>query len=204
LVGAALALVLMLPRIVSQVPVTVAAPAPVAEPPHSVAVAPPPVVAAHAPVPAVVDTGAVLIESRPNGATIRFGDRAGAGTTPLEMGMVREGTYPVHLELEGYAPWDGEITINPGGRANILANLTRLHDDAPVRMAPGQLSLNTTPWSRVFLGSRNLGTTPLGRVSVPSGMQRLRLVDRDGNEHRVTVRITPGGHTQEFFDLRSL
>jgi serine/threonine-protein kinase len=68
---------------------------------------------------------------------------------------------------------------------------------------PGRLSLNTRPWSRVYLGGRLLGTTPLGDVEVPSGSARLRLVDRDGAEHTRTVSVPAGGHAREFFDLSS-
>lgn len=68
---------------------------------------------------------------------------------------------------------------------------------------PGQISLNTRPWSRVYLGGRLLGTTPLGNVEVPAGTHRLRLVDRDGVEHARTITVASGEHAREFFDLTS-
>ena len=67
--------------------------------------------------------------------------------------------------------------------------------------ATGQLSLNTRPWSRVFVGSQLLGTTPIGGAEVPAGQVRLRLVDRDGVEHARVVTVAEGGHAREFFDL---
>jgi serine/threonine-protein kinase len=67
--------------------------------------------------------------------------------------------------------------------------------------APAHLSINTRPWSRVFVGSRLLGTTPIGNVEVPSGNVHLRFVDRDGVEHTRSVTIPAGGEAREFFDL---
>ena len=72
----------------------------------------------------------------------------------------------------------------------------------PVRArAQGTLAVNTRPWSKVYVGSRLLGTTPFGGVSVPAGNASLRLVDRDGNTHRRTVRVEPGREATAFFDL---
>jgi serine/threonine-protein kinase len=71
----------------------------------------------------------------------------------------------------------------------------------PPAAAPGHLAINTRPWSRVFIGSRLLGTTPIGNVEVPSGSVHLRFVDRDGVEHDRTVSVPAGGDAREFFDL---
>ena len=65
----------------------------------------------------------------------------------------------------------------------------------------GTLAINTRPWSKVYIGSRLLGTTPLGGISVPVGSIALRLVDRDGATHRRTVRVEAGQGATAFFDL---
>jgi hypothetical protein len=67
--------------------------------------------------------------------------------------------------------------------------------------AQGTIALNTRPWSKAYVGSRLLGTTPFGGVSVPAGSVTLRLVDRDGNTHRRTVRVEAGREASAFFDL---
>ena len=67
--------------------------------------------------------------------------------------------------------------------------------------AQGTLAINTRPWSKVYVGSRLLGTTPFGGVSVPAGNASLRLVDRDGNTHRRSVRVEAGREAAAFFDL---
>ena len=157
-----------------------------------------------APPPALPTTGSVFLESVPPGAHIRFGDREDAGRTPLEIALVEPGTYDITLSLDGHRDWHGTATVRAGGRSDILAELNHEAVRTPRAAAgpPGQLSLNTRPWSKVYLGRRLLGTTPIGRVAVPSGTARLRLVDRDGTEHQRAVRVPPGGHVSESFDLR--
>ncbi len=146
-------------------------------------------------------TGSVYLESVPPGADIEFGSMGHAGSTPLELGMVAPGTYDVRLTLDGHQDWTGQVTVTAGGRETVTAELARRRA-APETGPPGQLSLNTRPWSKVYLGRRLLGTTPLGRVSVPSGNLRLRLVDRDGNEHQRRINVPPGGNVTQSFDLR--
>ena len=119
--------------------------------------------------------------------------------------MIPPGTYDVTVSLDGHETYEGRITVVAGRRAALTADLERARRRAAARRPqgpPGQLSLNTRPWSKVYLGRRLLGTTPIGRVEVPSGTVRLRLVDRDGAEHRRAVRVPAGGHVTESFDLR--
>src|SRR5690606_809402 len=105
--------------------------------------------------PAVAEaptTGSVFIESTPPGATITLGDRENAGLTPLEIGMMEPGTYDVRLSLEGRDEWRGQVEIAAGERASVRAELERTRRDRPAPSPPGQLSLNTRPWSKVYLG----------------------------------------------------
>ncbi len=57
--------------------------------------------------------------------------------------------------------------------------------------APGFLTLATTPWTRVRLGSRDLGTTPLIRLELPPGTHTLSLENPEAGisqTYRVTIR----------------
>jgi serine/threonine protein kinase len=190
------------------------APTPPAPEPPAAAPEPPPIEAV--PVPAVT-TGTLFLDSTPPGARVTLGDRGAVGTTPLELGLLDAGEWSVRLELEGHEPWDRTVVLGAGERVRLIGELTpsprrpaaarerpveEARDEAPAA-PPGRLSLNTRPWSRVYLGGRLLGTTPLGDVEVPSGSARLRLVDRDGVEHSRTVSVPAGGHAREFFDLAS-
>ena len=99
----------------------------------------------------------------------------------------------------GYRAWEGDVEILDGDVARILAELVPAPRE-PVA-PPGSLSINTRPWSKVYIGSRLLGTTPIAEVSVPSGTVRLRLVDRDGATHTKTVRVSAGATERVFYDL---
>ena len=190
--------------------------------PTSVATAPE--AATHVATPSVAPSeqlATLFVDSTPRGAAIRLGDRGEVGHTPMELALLPPGQWPLHLALDGYAPWDGDVSLVAGQRIEVLHALDavdappatgartpprppRPRDPAPattVAAAPGNLAINTRPWSRVFVGSRLLGTTPIGRVEVPSGNVRLRFVDRDGVEHTRTVSVPAGGEAREFFDL---
>jgi len=56
------------------------------------------------------------------------------------------------------------------------------------------LTLDTHPWSEVFLDGRSLGTTPLIRARVPAGSHVLTLRNSErGIATQVPVTIAPGG-----------
>jgi serine/threonine-protein kinase len=201
------------------------APAVAALPP----VAPPPPTPPEPTVPPPPTTATLHVDSAPTGATVWLGERGNVGTTPLELARLDAREWSVRLTREGYEDWEDSIELTPGEHRRVLGELIAIEGarrpsaerggrgerPAGVRPAgggesetvrapaapPGQLSINTRPWSRVFLGSRLLGTTPIGGIEVPSGTVRLRLVDRDGVEHTRTVTVPEGGQAREFFDL---
>ncbi|GAB4199945.1 MAG: hypothetical protein OHK0013_10540 [Sandaracinaceae bacterium] len=178
------------------------------------------------PEPPPPTTATLLVDSAPTGASVWLGERGNVGTTPLELALLDAREWNVRLTREGYEDWENAIELSPGERRRVFGELIPIEarptrpagergerprgergqrgGDPPTARAaapPGQLSINTRPWSRVFVGSRLLGTTPIGGVEVPSGSVRLRLVDRDGVEHTRTVTVPEGGHAREFFDL---
>jgi serine/threonine-protein kinase len=59
--------------------------------------------------------------------------------------------------------------------------------------APGYLSLDSEPWSEVFLGSTSLGATPLMRVPLPPGKHVLTLKNSEiGRSTSYPVEIKSG------------
>ena len=66
---------------------------------------------------------------------------------------------------------------------------------------PGKLSINTRPWSTVYLGNRVLGTTPLAGISVPRSALTLKLVDRDGNVHLRRLARSKAMERTAFYDF---
>jgi serine/threonine-protein kinase len=56
----------------------------------------------------------------------------------------------------------------------------------------GRLTLDTVPWTDVFLGSMKLGTTPLVEVKIPAGSHHLRLVNPDAKiDKQLDVTVAP-------------
>ena len=67
----------------------------------------------------------------------------------------------------------------------------------------GYLSVNTIPWTQVYLSTgRLLGITPLARAPLPAGRHKLVLKNPAGikREHRVLIR--PGKEARVRLDLR--
>ena len=133
------------------------------------------------------------------GAVVRVGERT---LTEGELGQalqMQPGTYLVHIEHPDLRPWDEEIEVRPGETTDVEPTLVP-RERAPAA-PPGHLSINTRPWSKVYVGPRLLGTTPIGEAQVPSGSVRLRIVDRDGRTFSRSVRVPAGGSETVFYDL---
>jgi serine/threonine-protein kinase len=176
-------------------------------PPPTTTVAPPPTTSeAPPPTAPVVSEGSIRVAvaegSSLEGATIRLGERtltAAEVATPIN---IAPGTYPVRVEREGFRAWEGEVVVTAGQQAMISPELVAAVQRPSTPAAPpATLSINTRPWSRVWIGSRELGTTPIGEATVPSGTVRLRIVDRDGRTFNRSVRVAPGATENVFFDL---
>ncbi len=169
-------------------PPVVTAPLAVPTPPVEPPVAPPPVV--------VVAPGTAIVLVDVDTAMVRIGDRE-VTAADAEAGIeIAPGHYDVHAEAEGHRSFDGALDVESGAEARLTVSL-------PARrvVVPGRLSINTRPWSKVYVGPRLLGTTPIGEASVPSGSVRLRIVDRDGRTFSRTVTVHAGATESVFYDL---
>jgi len=165
----------------------------------------------------------VTFRSEPPGATVHIGDRDVPGTTPTAIGDLPVGEYDVTMSLDGFADWTERVTVREGRPLEVEARLRRVvvatrprstpRDETPREVEPpreaapaavGRISINTRPWSKVYVGERLLGTTPIGNAEVPSGSVRLRIVDRDGTEHTRSIRVEPGADERVFYDLSGI
>ncbi len=68
--------------------------------------------------------------------------------------------------------------------------------------ASGRLFLHTSPYSKVRVAGRNLGTTPIVGAKLPAGSHTLILTDPTGKQHRRRVRIRSGAATKMSLKLR--
>jgi serine/threonine protein kinase len=75
--------------------------------------------------PAVVaTTGALVVDSRPVGATVFLDGRA-VGVTPLSLPVVEPGTRRITLQLDGFNPWVTTAQVQAGARTRVAASLER-------------------------------------------------------------------------------
>ncbi|HJL36127.1 MAG TPA: protein kinase, partial [Polyangiaceae bacterium LLY-WYZ-15_(1-7)] len=150
---------------------------------------PPPTEAA--PTPAVDEGAAILVASVPPGATVSL-DGEARGPTPLELGELEAGTYTVRVEAPDHAPWEQQVSVEAG---QVEALTARLEESVRIDFegADGRLTLDTDPPTRVFVGDRDLGVTPLRGVIVPSGTLPLILELPGGDRRRTSVLVRGGG-----------
>ncbi len=150
--------------------------------------------AAAAPATAVVE-----LTYAPSRAHITLDGSEVAGPSPVTIEDVTPGVHHLEVKAPGFHDFAQDVALSPGDRLSVEASLhpLRRQPAAP----PGRLSINTRPWSKVYVGPRLLGTTPIAEARVTSGAVRLRLVDRDGRTHTKTVRVPAGGAQRVFYDL---
>jgi serine/threonine-protein kinase len=109
------------------------------------------------------------------------------------------------LALSAPAASANEAVASEPPLAAVEAERPQLHAEPSSRSTheakPGKLSINTRPWSTVYLGNRVLGTTPLAGITVPRTSLTLKLVDRDGNVHLRRLQRSRAGERTAFYDF---
>jgi serine/threonine-protein kinase len=176
------------------------APAPVPPPPPVVISPPEPVRPPPPPEPA---PPVLTIETDPPGAQISVNGEL-AGSSPLVLDTLTLGEHTVVATLEGRKEASRQVNLaHPGERAMVVLQLAPEPKPRPTSApeqprARGKLTLDTTPWTRVFLRGRKLGDTPLIDVTLPAGRHQLKLVNEEKKISTVIeVDIRPGQTTSK-------
>jgi serine/threonine-protein kinase len=133
----------------------------------------------------------LTVETEPPGAQVLV-DGKDAGRSPVTLEALEPGEHTVVATMEGRKKAERQVKLaHPGERAMVV--LALLPEPPPVdtpatdkpaapakpAVAMGKLTLDTTPWTRVFLRGRQLGDTPLINVSLPAGRHQLKLVNEE-------------------------
>jgi serine/threonine protein kinase len=154
---------------------------------------------------ASLQTGSIILESRPPGATIYLDGspmrlpEGGFARTPADLSPLQFGrTYDLALKLDGHEPYEQALDMNGELDGTTVApTLVPLPGDVTVRVeadAPDRVA--------VFAGAVRLGTGPRIRRSFPGGASiRLRaqaegLRCEGGDE---PIEVPPGGATDVVF-----
>jgi serine/threonine-protein kinase len=143
-------------------------------------VVPPPVVAD--PVPAVAT---LSIETTPSRATLRV-DGKPVGLTPHELQLTAGQPHYVLVEKAGYRRIEQEVTLEPGAPKSLSLKLEPLDARRPPPVqpvvvatpsAPGFLTVNTVPWTKVAVDGEPIGSIPIASKKLTPGRHQLELVN---------------------------
>ena len=145
------------------------------------------------------------------------------GKSPIELRLDTGKTYDLKLSKEGYQTKETKLVVDsPGAMARTVA-LTPVPQPTkpkpkprpkprvtpPTKLGgtsgkPGVLSVNSTPWSYVYLNGKKIGETPLINLSIASGKHRLKLRSSDSSlkPRETSIRIKSGKKTTCNCDFR--
>jgi hypothetical protein len=79
---------------------------------------------AAAPTAAKPESGSLVVESRPSGASVYLDGRR-VGTTPLTLDTIKAGQYTIGLDIDGYKRWATSVRVTSGERSRVAASLER-------------------------------------------------------------------------------
>ncbi len=139
----------------------------------------------------------VWVESSPAGCRVEVDGIEVPGVTPLS-------------DIAVEADTEHRVTVTCPGRPRAEKKFTaatgesvRISFDLPAAEIPGGfLSLDTSPWSEIYLGRRKLGLTPLIGYRLPAGEHLLKAVnEKKGLNKEFKVKIRPGKTTRLRLDL---
>jgi len=133
-------------------------------------------------------TGAILVASVPAGARV-FNGGSEAGVTPLELDGLEPGTYHIHVSADGFEMWSQEVELAEGQIEALTARLREAMDENAAYGDDGMLSLDTSPPTTVYLGSTELGRTPIVNRPVASGVHLIELELPHGERRRTRIYV---------------
>lgn len=120
-------------------------------------------------------TATLNVRSVPEGAAVFVGGKL-RGTTPLSLSGVQPNRpIPVRIRLSGYRLYEQQVTLEPGGYLDLRPKLQPIRARAP--RAWGTLSVNSEPWSIVYLDGKRIRSTPLLGYKLAAGQHKVRLVN---------------------------
>lgn len=112
------------------------------------------------------DSAKLTFESEPAGAQVTI-DGAAIGRTPCEAGRLASGKHRLEINLPGYAPYQEELTVQPGEERTFPVKLTAL---------PGRISVvSLPPKARLYLNDQYKAETPFATNAIPAGQYSVRV-----------------------------
>lgn len=142
-----------------------------------------------------------------------------AGSTPLYRHKLPPGAHTLTLVNEGRAVRGEEHVVIDQGHVRKLKLILGVDDDAPALDASAEtrlaaedcllpeeqsasLSVDTQPWSRVYVDGKLVGSTPLWKAPIAPGHHVIRLVRDDGSASFARVSASAGETVKLSLSLR--
>jgi serine/threonine-protein kinase len=162
-------------------------------------VVPDPAGEAYLEVRTIPDGGTIKVGDQSRNAIVKAADPSGGATAQL---VLEAGRHVIIAELAGYHPEKREVVIQRGEHQKIEIAFTKRILARPERGTPtGKLSVRTTPWSDVYLGTKKLGQTPFADLELPAGTHTLTFKNPSRPTSTKTIKITAGKSTKLNFNL---
>ncbi len=165
-------------------------------------------VAASPPVPL---TATLVVDSVPEGATVRSGTLV-LGTTPLSTTQLAPNArHVLEIDMKGYETETIAVDLGAGEQAPVRVELEALPPPKPRNRSAakpqlagdGFLTLETVPWTEVSIDGKPYGLTTLVRVKLPAGQHLLRMTNNGaGIDETRTVTISSGKTRKMKINLR--
>ena len=163
------------------------------------------------PATAVVDPvkpAQLHIETVPVGALVRL-DGKPLGASPQTAEISADTVHYLQVEKPGFRRNEQEIHAEPGELKDVTVKLVAIERPAPppsmpvppiianTANAPGFLTLDTKPWTKVNIDGDPFGVVPLSRKRLSSGKHTLELINEGENIHVTrVVEISPNKLTK--------
>lgn len=131
----------------------------------------------------VPTAGSIHIDSNLEGAQV-YVDGKSVGETPYTSDVVAAGRHAIRVEKDGYQPFETDLRVRGGARAELKATLQPL---------PGSLRIvSDVPGATVFLDRNYIGTTPVDVKTIAPGDHDLTVSAEGYDMHAETVNVTSG------------
>jgi hypothetical protein len=165
--------------------------------------------------PVATPLASVEVITTPPGASVVLDGIPLLGVTPLHVDDIEPGDHAIIVSLPGYkeetrlltldktTTWKLEIALAPLKTKTVSQKRVKPQPtQARARPATGYLTVNTVPWSDVFVGGRKLGQAPLAEKEVPAGTYRIVFKNPAFGRRERKVTIRPGDTTKLNLDFR--
>ena len=165
-----------------------------------VAPAPPPKPPVEPPKVEPPDDALLSVRSTPDGCSVELNGKVLEGKTPLvDHPVAPDSEHQVAVLCDGHLRDARKIKGKPG-EVLALAFAPAKEQKKPKVVKPvvkmGKLTLDTKPWTEVYLGKRKLGITPLLGIELPAGRHKLKVVNKGrGINETLNVVVKAGKKT---------